>query len=60
MAIHSGILAWRITWTEEPGMTPWKHKELDTTKRLSTAQHNTYNPAIAFLDTQPKKMKTLI
>ena len=51
MAIHSGILAWRITWTEEPGMTPWKHKELDTTKRLSTAQHNTYNPAIAFLDT---------
>ena len=20
MAIHSGILAWRIPWTEEPGM----------------------------------------
>ena len=25
MAIHSGILAWRIPWTEEPGglYSPW-------------------------------------
>ena len=35
MAAHSSILAWRITWTEEPGGLPggpWGHKELDTTE----------------------------
>ena len=33
MATHSGILAWRIPWTEEPsGYSPWGHKELDTTE----------------------------
>ena len=34
MATHSGILAWRIPWTEEPGRlySPWGHKELDTTE----------------------------
>ena len=31
MAIHSGILAWRIPWTEEPG-GPQGPKELDTTQ----------------------------
>ena len=33
MATHSGILAWEIPWTEEPGRlySPWDHKELDTT-----------------------------
>ena len=41
MATHSSILAWRIPWTEEPGgvlagCSPWGHKELDTTERLST------------------------
>ena len=36
MATHSSILAWRITWTEEPGgLRPWGHKELDTTKVTS-------------------------
>ena len=36
MAIHSSILAWKISWTEEPGglqspeSTLWGHKELDT------------------------------
>ena len=34
MAIHSSILAWRIPWTEEPGYSPWGHKESDTTERL--------------------------
>ena len=29
MATHSSILAWRISWMEEPG-----HKESDTTERL--------------------------
>ena len=34
MAAHSSILAWRITWTEEPGggCSPWGHKELDMTE----------------------------
>jgi len=31
MATHSSILAWRIPWTEEPGVySPWGHKESDT------------------------------
>ena len=25
MATHSSILAWKISWTEEPG-SPWGHK----------------------------------
>ena len=33
MATYSNILAWRITWTEEPGgHCPWSHKELNTTE----------------------------
>ena len=37
MATHSSILAWKITWTEEPvgPHTPWGHKESDMTKRLN-------------------------
>ena len=31
MATHATILAWRITWTEEPG-SPWGRKESDTTE----------------------------
>ena len=31
-ATHSNILAWRIPWTV---YSPWGHKELDKTKRLS-------------------------
>ena len=36
MAIHSSILVWQITWTEEPGAgyCPWGRKELDTTEPL--------------------------
>ena len=30
MATHSRILAWRSSWTEEPG--PWGHTQLDTTE----------------------------
>ena len=40
MAAHSSILAWRIPWTEEPGYSPWGHKELDMTERLRTAQYS--------------------
>ena len=30
MATHSSILAWRISWTEEPGglYSPWDHKRV--------------------------------
>ena len=37
MATHSSILAWRIPWTEEPGVgySPWNRKESDTTERLT-------------------------
>ena len=38
MATHSSILAWRIPWTEDPGVlySPWGCKESDTTEQLST------------------------
>ena len=36
-ATHSSILAWKISWTEEPrGYNPGGHKESDTTEQLST------------------------
>ena len=35
-AIHFGILAWKIPWTEEPGEhNPKGSKELDTTELLT-------------------------
>ena len=35
MAIHSSTTAWKIPWTEEPGVgySPWGRKESDTTER---------------------------
>ena len=39
VAIHSSILAWRISWTEpDTGYSPWGRKELDTTEQIT---HNT-------------------
>ena len=36
MATYSGILAWRIPWTEElGGLQCTGHKQLNTTERLS-------------------------
>ena len=39
MASHSSILAWRIPWMVEPDrlhtVSPWDHKELDMTERLT-------------------------
>ena len=36
MATHSNILAWRISWAEEPvSYSPWGHKESDTTEWLT-------------------------
>ena len=35
MAAKSSILAWRISWKEEPGgLQSWGHKESDMTERL--------------------------
>ena len=35
MAIHASILAWKISWTEEPsGYSSWGRKESDMTERL--------------------------
>ena len=40
MATHAYILAWRISWLEEPGgLQPWDHKDLDMTERLKHAQY---------------------
>ena len=38
MTTHSSILAWRIPMDRGPwqGYSPWSHKELDMTERLST------------------------
>ena len=36
MATHSSILAWRIPVLEEyEGLSPWGHKEWDTTEQLT-------------------------
>ena len=40
MAIYSNVLAGWIPWTE----SPWGHKELDATERLSTQEHIFFNP----------------
>ena len=36
MATHSSILAWEISWTEEPGRAAWSCKELDMTEHAHT------------------------
>ena len=36
VASHSCVLAWRISWTKEPGgLQSFGHKELDTTEQLT-------------------------
>ena len=34
MATHSSIFAWRIPWTEA-GYSPWGHKRVNITERLT-------------------------
>ena len=48
MATHSNILAWRIPMDREAwqGYSPWNHKELDMTERLSTHYSTPYNSLI--------------
>ena len=44
MATHSSILAWRVSWTEEPGGLQSKggHKESNTTERLTLSLFHFY------------------
>ena len=43
MATHSNILAWRSSWTEEPGgLQSTGLQELDKTEQLSTHQLHLY------------------
>ena len=40
MATHSSILAWKISWTEEPGRLQFMgHKELGMTKHACACTH---------------------
>ena len=40
MATHSSILAWKVSWTEEPGgYRPRGHKESDMTEHTHTNTH---------------------
>ena len=40
MASHSSVLAWEISWTEEPGgLQSTGSQELDTTQRLNHHHH---------------------
>ena len=44
MATHSSILAWRITWTEEPAAySPQGRKELDMTERLTLSPFHSFS-----------------
>ena len=43
METHSGILAWRIPWTEEPGgYSLWGCKDSDTTEHTAHTQSKSY------------------
>ena len=35
IAAHSSILAWKILWTEEPGVLQSMQSDLDMTERLT-------------------------
>ena len=34
MATRSSLLALEIPWTEEPGYSPWGHREIERTDRV--------------------------
>ena len=40
MATPSNTLPWRIPWTEEPGYSPWGHKESDMTEQPTFHFHS--------------------
>ena len=41
MATHSSILAWRITWTEEPGRLQFIDSHTETTRLKRVSMHAT-------------------
>ena len=48
MATHSSILAWEISWTEEPGgLSPWGHKRVG--HNLMTKQQQQYGYTAFYL-----------
>ena len=52
MASHSSILAWRILMDRSlAGYSPWIHKELDMTERLSTQHKPPYIESLSFSNT---------
>ena len=60
MATHSRILAWRISWTEEPDrLQSMGSQELDTTEQLNH-QHNCRNVYINLLPIVRQEMKQYI
>ena len=49
MAPHSGTLAWKIPWTEEPGrLQSVGSKELDTTEQLTHTHTYTQGKIVFF------------
>ena len=49
MAAHSSILAWRISWMEEPGYSLWGRMESVTTERLALAFYDEDALLVPFL-----------
>ena len=39
MEIHSSTIAWKISWTEEPGRIPWRRKWQSTPVLLPGKSH---------------------
>ena len=54
MVIHSSILAWKITWTEEPG--PQDCKESDTTEHA----HMYYSTKTSFFKNINMKLSLVV
>ena len=50
MATHSSILAWKIPWTEEPGCSPWGHKESDKTEATEHRMQHSIKWESSFLN----------
>ena len=55
MATHSGILAWRIPWAEEPGYySSWDRKDQDATEQPTLSGFvNLPVPHLMYLDPFP-------
>ena len=64
MATHSGTLAWKIPWTENPGAgySPRGHKESDTTERLHFHFHQTraHTQALEWVFLPATKVEALV